>query len=143
MHITQDKIVINFHIRKNSKLGLNRHVGHVFANYGALCPVKLIVEAMLYLDIEFNTYLFHSKFDKDYPILPSSLVSSIKATQRLAGIRNPLTLTDFRSSTITTLAKAGLGVKIIEVWGGWRSDQTFAYVKANNNLQKDIQKMLD
>ena len=114
IQVTADKITVHYHVRKNSKLGLNKHKGHVFANYSALCPVRTIVNSMISLRIDYSAYLFHVRGDRNTPIKPASLVSSIKAIQRAAGIRSPLTITDFRSSTITTLAKKELGVKIIE-----------------------------
>ena len=114
IQITQDKVTVHFHVRKNSKLALNRHRGHVFANFSSVCPVRIIVSAMLRLNIDYDAFLFHPRGDRNTPIKPASLVSSVKAVQRAAGIRSPLTLTDFRSSTISTLAKKDLNTKIIE-----------------------------
>ena len=113
-----DKIIINFHVRKNSKCALERHQAQIFANHGYLCPVANILEALRYLRITPDSFLFHAQGDKENQMKPASLVTSIKRLQKVAGSNPQLTVTDIRSSAISALSMAAINPKLIEVWAG-------------------------
>ena len=139
----EDCIKINWHIRKNNRLALKRHVAIIYSNFSWLCPVLNILKCLAYLRVGREDFLFHKEGNKSEPMIPSSIVASFKSVQKAARSFPVLTLTDVRASSVTALARAQNDATLIQIWGGWASNQMQSYFRQNDDLRRSLQNHLD
>lgn len=143
LEFTEKSVKINFHIRKNNKLALKRHVATVYATYGYLCPVLNLLKGIAYLGIGPNDYIFHLEGQKEQQMSSSSIIQGVKNLQRQASCSPVLTLTDVRASATSALAQGGVSTYLIMLWGNWSTNQIEAYARSNEGLKRKIQGVLD
>lgn len=143
LDFNEDNIKINFHIRKNNKLALKRHVATLYSNYGYLCPVLTVLKAVAYMKLGPEDFLFHRDGCKSERMDPASLIASVKNLQKKAGSHPVLTLTDIRSSATTALVEGGVSSYVVMMWGNWETSQLKSYAKTSDKLRKSLQRHLE
>ena len=143
LELGENSIQVNYHIRKNNKLALKRHVAKIYSNYGYLCPVATILQALVYMRIGPEDFLFHKDNNKSERMEPASIIAGVKALQRQAGSQPALTLTDVRSSATSALVSGGVPAFLVMMWGNWDSNMISSYARSNDGLKKSLQRYLD